>query len=298
MPKIIIDAGHVDNTDPGAVANNTTEHAEVKRLALYIMEKLPTLPEFSGYTFDLVPTNKTLTEKIAYINATATNKDYAVSLHMNSATASATGIQTYYLTESQSSRTLASRLQSGLVSILGLRDRGIFGDTTNRHGRLGFVRDTVTTSFLLELGFITNINDLTVVHRIGGDAVIEGLRRMLDLQAVSSVDLTELKNLQTTFDTILKQGQALTTQEQALLASRKEWDMRMDKVRGLILAEIEKKKPHLPKEFVNYEQLIIKEYAIANNDLIAKLEGGLILRDSWDKNMTQVRKDEKKYFSF
>lgn len=297
MPKIIIDAGHVDNTDPGAVANNTTEHAEVKRIALYIMDKVKTLPEFSGYQFLLVPTEKTLVQKVAYINSVANANDYTVSIHMNSAAPAATGIQTYYLTESAIGKSRAALIQAGCVSILGLSDRGIFGDTTNHHGRLAIVRDTVTSSFLVELGFITNLSDLNRVHANGGDAVIEALRRLFHLTPtpMPPVDFTKLRTLEATFDTLLRQGITLTSQEQALLAARKDWGLRMDKVRGDILAEITALKASLKPEFIQYETAIIKEYAVANHDLIGKLDAGLQQRTQWDANMTQVRKDEQPY---
>lgn len=297
MPKIIIDAGHVDSVDPGAVANNTTEHAEVKRLALYIMEKVKTLPEFSAYQFILVPTDKTLVQKIAYVNSIAASTDYTISLHLNSASPQATGTETYFRTENTTHRNKAILLQAGVVSVLQLADRGVRGDTTTGHGRLGIIRDTVTTSFLVELGFITNISDLNRVHAVGGDAVIEGLRRVFRLTPtpMPPTDLTVLRNLEATFDTLLRQGTTLTMQEQTLLTTRKEWGLRMDQVRGQILAEIAKYQTALKPEFVQYETVIIKEYALSNHDLIGKLDAGLQQRTLWDMNMNQIRKDEKPY---
>ncbi|MFN7161339.1 MAG: N-acetylmuramoyl-L-alanine amidase [Candidatus Gracilibacteria bacterium] len=297
MPRIIIDAGHVDNVDPGAVANNTTEHAEVKRIALYIMEKVKTLPEFSGYQFILVPTDKTLTQKIAYINSVATASDYTISIHLNSASPQATGTEVYFRTENMTHKNKALLLQAGAVSVLRLQDRGVKGDTTTGHGRLGIIRDTVTTSLLIELGFITNISDLNTIHRSGGDAVIEGIRRIFRLSPLppTPVDLTILRNLEATFDTLLRQGLALTTQEQTVLAARKEWRLRMDQVRGQILAQIATHQAVLKPEFVQYETVIIKEYAVSNHDLIGKLDAGLQQRAIWDANMAQIRRDEKPY---
>ena len=302
--KLIIDAGHTDALDPGAVANNTTEHAEVVRLAQYIVGRIPQLAEFSGYSVVMVPTGKSLTEKIQFINAQPEAALTVVSIHMNTSTSSGvSGTETYFLGGDAHEESQAQKVQQGVISVLGFPDRGVKADTTTRFGRLGIIRDTKCPAYLVEIGFITNLSDLQKVHAIGGDAIIQGIRSLLNLSTSSPVtpipmpnntlpSTVAFKQYEGIIDQIFAEGRDISKQETDLLKKRKDWDMKLDRYRGLLLAELDKVKTQLHPDLVMHETVTLKQYALDNNTLIADLETQLNKRMQWDSNVLQLRGQE------
>lgn len=85
--------------------------------------------------------------------------DIAISCHLNaSATASSTGTETLHAKGSITGEKLAKLVQSKLVGVLGLKDRGLKSITRDdRGGRL--VAGTKPPCILAELFFVSNEND-------------------------------------------------------------------------------------------------------------------------------------------
>jgi len=87
------------------------------------------------------------------------------------------GTETWYLSGSQRGAEIAKEIQSSLRLKLGLKNRGIKGDLQNHHGRLGILRDTkMFDEWLVELGFITNLNDLETVRERGALALADAAK--------------------------------------------------------------------------------------------------------------------------
>lgn len=167
MPKIIFSIGHNSN-DPGAVANGTTEHEEVKKIVNKAVLEL----QKAGLDVLTIPTDLTLAQKIEWANNNSTGDDFLLAVHLNSVTdASATGTETWFYSGADDSEKFAKVIQKELVSVLKLKDRSVHGDQTSHHGQLGIIRDTHAKTWLVELGFLSNSSDLSVVRDKGIEAV-------------------------------------------------------------------------------------------------------------------------------
>lgn len=82
--------------------------------------------------------------------------DKFLSLHCNSAGATATGTETFY--RDSADRAWAHVVQAAALGALGLRDRGLKTESQSQHSRLA-VFDFDGPACLLELGFISNTLD-------------------------------------------------------------------------------------------------------------------------------------------
>ena len=154
---IYITAGHSD-TDPGAIANGTTEHTVVKDIAQRLVER-------NSKTTTLVPIGPSLKERIAWINTHTKEDDLLISLHMNSANALAHGTEMYYYGGRENDKQEAQRYINIFAQKTGLWDRGAKPDFSTRHKRLGIIRDTRPRAFLIELGFISKSEELMMVQK-------------------------------------------------------------------------------------------------------------------------------------
>ena len=101
---------------------------------------------------------------------------------MNAASAQANGAEGFYYDGSQESMERCVKLLGAYVGNIGLRSRGVKPDTATRFGRLGIIRDTKPWAFLLELGFITNLNDLNIVRREGKDAFVQACLELVGVK--------------------------------------------------------------------------------------------------------------------
>lgn len=158
MKKLCIDPGHgfgnraVGSYDPGAVAGGASEADIVLAFALTIkhvfreagIEVFLTRDDASDVTPVGQRDNK----------AKAAGCTHFLSLHCNAGTAGATGTETFFRDDSKWAKTV----QSVAIRALGLRDRGVKNESASQHNRLA-VMDFDGEACLLEIGFITNVND-------------------------------------------------------------------------------------------------------------------------------------------
>jgi len=178
LAKIIIDIGH-DLHDPGAVANNTTEHNEARAIVFAAAEKLQKI----GAPFVIVPENLNLQNKIFWTNANATQNDFLISVHLNAAANfEASGTSVYFCDGENGAQSFAQTLAEKFSEILKIPNRGARGDTTTRHGRLGIIRDTAPHAFLVEMGFLTNFGDLQAARNFGGMALACAILKFFSFQ--------------------------------------------------------------------------------------------------------------------
>src|SRR5699024_9299828 len=83
--------------------------------------------------------------------------DAFISLHLNASNSDAGGLSTHYY-ENDSDKALAQSIQNALGNNTNMRYRGI--SQYNYH----VLRENITDSVLVELGFITNPYDLETIH--------------------------------------------------------------------------------------------------------------------------------------
>ncbi|WP_054706214.1 N-acetylmuramoyl-L-alanine amidase [Bacillus sp. JCM 19041] len=168
---IVIDPGHGGN-DPGAVANGLEEKEVVLDVAVQTKQML----EAAGAEVLMTRQADTyigLNERAQMANAN--EADTFVSIHANGwEQPSANGTETYHFPSSGQGRALAESLQNELVAELGRTDRGV------KSGNLSVLRQTVMPAALVELAFVTNVEEAelmkTAAFREGAaEAIYQGL---------------------------------------------------------------------------------------------------------------------------
>jgi N-acetylmuramoyl-L-alanine amidase len=155
MTKLIcIDAGH-GGTDPGAVNGSKREAVAALAIARKVGAKLID----KGYK--VIFTRKedkyvSLADRCKLSNAR--EADAFVSIHLNAATnKEAAGIETWrYEKVGALTKSLASNVQTELISATGAKDRGVKTTTT-----LYVLKRTVAPAILIECGFISNNAEAT-----------------------------------------------------------------------------------------------------------------------------------------
>jgi N-acetylmuramoyl-L-alanine amidase len=150
---IVVDPGH-GGIEPGAVVGDIKE----KDLNLDIGLKLKKLLEASGARVFMIRDDDTFVSHFVRAGmANEINADLFVSIHNNSAGSGASGTETLYFTDPEK-KLFAKALQKALVRHIGLNDRGI----VERPG-IVVTRETKMPSALIEVGFMTNKNDLALL---------------------------------------------------------------------------------------------------------------------------------------
>jgi len=182
---IILVAGHhragwTHRRDTGAVCpfESTNEHYEAEK----VVYQAASILRRDGFTVEVCPFDKNLSQKISWINRNFSKHDVLLSVHLNaSANKLVSGVETWYLGGSPRGARVGKKIQQVLAQTLCIKDRGTKPDTANRHGRLGILRDTVVqgNEWLIELGFITNYGDLQHVRLVGPQAVADAAKESL-----------------------------------------------------------------------------------------------------------------------
>jgi hypothetical protein len=148
--RTILCAGH-GGGDSGAVARGTTEAAQTVDIVNRTADKLRADGQVEVV---VVPHELGLVDSINWVNAHYKNLEdgYALEVHKNAG--GGTGTEMWYFGGDAESSRLASLVAGPLAQHSGLVNRGVKPDTANRHGRLGWVRDTNPWAGLAEVGFI------------------------------------------------------------------------------------------------------------------------------------------------
>ena len=173
MPKLFIAAGH-SYTDPGA----TSQFGNERDIVIPTITQAINLCKTQSINAEIVrvPDELDLDGAIAYINARCNPAtDLCLEVHLNSnAGAPGTGTETY-----PGFVQLAEEIHQEVVKVLGLRDRGIKpGDW------LKFNNSTNCASSLLEMGFVNNWEDVSVIKDRGGLALAKAMVRACNSQWV------------------------------------------------------------------------------------------------------------------
>lgn len=154
---IVIDPGH-GGSNPGAVANNSTESSNNLAVGLKLQNLLVQAGAKVIMTRDtdrtVAPEGSTLGEELqARVDlAEAKHADIFVSLHSNSnPDSSIEGAMTFY--HGEKSPDLASQIQKSLIKATGATDKGIAKET------FYVLRNTSMPGVLVEMGFVSNANE-------------------------------------------------------------------------------------------------------------------------------------------
>lgn len=166
MGRIFISAGHY-LSDPGAVAFGTTEAKEMMLTRDLIVQEL----KAQGVEFFSVPDDLSLAGTIQWINARARRGDVALEIHGNAFNGNSRGTEAFFVAQNEQRKKDAELLLRALlaeVPELNLPgrplSRGAKPDTMTAAGRLGFCRNIAIASILIELCFVDNREDLSLLQ--------------------------------------------------------------------------------------------------------------------------------------
>ena len=150
---IVIDPGH-GGSDPGAISGGANE----KSITLNVSNKVADKLRRAGANVHMTRTGDTyptLTQRTQF--AKSKFAESFISIHANSASASASGtevwIDTKFNANGAESRILAQYVQNKIVQKVNMKDRGV------KDSPFQVLRQNNTPAILIELGFITNSSD-------------------------------------------------------------------------------------------------------------------------------------------
>lgn len=165
MARVFISAGHGGFEgrlrDPGAVAGGTTEAQQM----ILLRDQVVSILRSRGVEVLSVPDDLSLRQTIAWINARARRGDVAIEIHADAAAnTSVRGASVFYIANNDERKRHAELVLLELLrAVPQLRSRGAKPDTTAAVGSLGFCRQVVLPSLLMEVGFLTNPEDRAIL---------------------------------------------------------------------------------------------------------------------------------------
>ncbi|MFZ9737291.1 MAG: N-acetylmuramoyl-L-alanine amidase, partial [Prochlorotrichaceae cyanobacterium] len=166
MGRIFISAGHggleSGRTDPGAIVAGTTEAQEMIELRDLIV------PELRSRNFEtlFVPDDLSLVQSIDWINARSRLGDVAIEIHADAfSNTTVRGASAFYIANNDDRRSHAELMLIALIRrVPQLPNRGAKPDTAAGVGSLAFCRNVMLPSILLEVGFLTNAEDRSLLQ--------------------------------------------------------------------------------------------------------------------------------------
>ncbi|WP_430611478.1 N-acetylmuramoyl-L-alanine amidase [Flavobacterium sp. JP2137] len=150
-------AGHHEK-DPGAIGSGSTEFINMNLLRNKMTEILKT----RGQKFETDLNHET--NSIYQGRIKPVKGDVIMDLHQDAGPESATGITIIVSDKAgPDSLSMAKETLDGLVRITGLKSRGVIKASMTPRKTIGIL-NKAGTAILVELGFITNKNDMTVFY--------------------------------------------------------------------------------------------------------------------------------------
>lgn len=154
---VVLDAGH-GGKDPGQMSNNVSE----KDIVLSISKQLELLSDDKVQFIMSRDTDKftSLKERIDFINKQ--KPDLVLSLHCNAhSDLSRSGVEAYYYESDNAERYTSSMAYSSKIASK-LLDHG-FESSKLMSSNFKIVKEAESPSVLLEIGYLTNVKDYTIV---------------------------------------------------------------------------------------------------------------------------------------
>lgn len=166
MGKIFISAGHGGyengSQDLGVAVSGTTEAAEMIRIRDLVV------PELRSRSFEVlaVPDDLSNEQTLNWINSRCQREDVALEIHGGAASSpGARGASVFYIANNEVRKSHAELLLLALLRrVPQLPSRGAKPDTTTGIGSLTFTRRLGCPSLYMEVGYLTNPDDLGLIQ--------------------------------------------------------------------------------------------------------------------------------------
>lgn len=166
MGRIFLSAGHGDRingvSEPGAIVAGTTEAREM------ILTRDLVVAELRSRAAEVLSVPDELSPRATYdwINSRGRRDDVALEIRANAfSNPSVRGATVYHIANNNERRGHADLVLRSLVRrVPQLPSRGIQPDTATPLGSLGFCRQIIPPSLLMEVGFLTNPDDRFILQ--------------------------------------------------------------------------------------------------------------------------------------
>ncbi|MDP8962831.1 MAG: N-acetylmuramoyl-L-alanine amidase [Cyanobacteriota bacterium] len=184
MVRIFLSAGH-DVNDPGAIAGGTTEYTEMRKIRDAIVQNLRS----RGLDVLWIPDSLDLIQTIYWINDNSRRGDVALEIHADAfGNTNVRGASIFYIDSNPQRKADAQLvLEALLKAVPGVPSRGAKPDTATGVGSLGFCRQVDIPSMLIELGFLTNPSDRSLLQTKRQDfarGIADGLQAWSQKEAI------------------------------------------------------------------------------------------------------------------
>jgi len=166
MGQIFISAGHGGyedgSIDLGVTVSGTTEAAEMMRIRDLVVPELKS----RGFEVLAVPDDLSNEQTLNWINSRARMDDVALEIHAGAfSSPGARGASVFYIANNETRKSHAELLLLALLRrVPQLPSRGARPDTTTGTGSLSFTRQLGCPSLLMEVGYLTNPDDLALIQ--------------------------------------------------------------------------------------------------------------------------------------
>lgn len=166
MGKIFISAGHGGyengSVDLGVTVPGTSEAAEMIRIRDLVVPELRS----RGFEVLAVPDDLSNEQTLKWINSRCTPGDVALEIHGGAASSpGARGASVFYIANNEVRKSHAELLLLALLRrVPQLPSRGAKPDTNTGTGSLAFTRQLSCPSLLMEVGYLTNPDDLGLIQ--------------------------------------------------------------------------------------------------------------------------------------
>ncbi len=151
---IYLSAGH-HNADSGAVGNGYKEADLTKEFRNAIVKELDKM----GVKYILDKDSETNSQYQGRIKPGSGS--VLLDIHFNSATSNASGVEVLIANDANGdSRLFASEILKATISETALPNRGVKKESDSQHARIGILHRGAGIAALVEVGFISNANDI------------------------------------------------------------------------------------------------------------------------------------------
>ena len=172
MVRILVNAGHaVNGTDYGACGNGLREAEVNKKIDMKLCDYLMD----DGHSITYFQQTKSVNDVWQFENKC--NYDLTISVHCNSFNSTSHGHEVLYNVGSTKGKKLAQAIQTSLVKVVGLRDRGV-----KSRDNLCVLKYTKSPAVIVETAFISNPNEAKLLEEkpeLFARAIVDGVKNYL-----------------------------------------------------------------------------------------------------------------------
>ncbi|OWR30012.1 N-acetylmuramoyl-L-alanine amidase [Saccharibacillus sp. O23] len=176
---VVIDPGHGDHDSGGVGISKIQEKNIVLNVGLKVAALLKQEPNINLIMTRSDDTFVTLTDRAKIANDAKADLFLSIHANISPSSSSAGGTETFYA-EASRSKALSDVIQKHVLAATGFKDRG------SKQANYSVIRNTKMPAALVELGFLSNLNEETLLNQDDfqqkiAEAIVAGIKEYLNL---------------------------------------------------------------------------------------------------------------------